>query len=317
MPLITVIVPVYNTQKVLRRCVDSILSAAFQDFELLLIDDGSTDLSGTICDEYMTKDPRVRVFHKKNGGVSSARNTGLENACGEWITFVDSDDYVDKLFFSEILLFSNVDLVVSGVKFINCGMAFAPPFIDKMKIEDDLVFIDEQLPKDYFRAPWAKFYKNGIITQHNLRFSPTLIIGEDTEFNLRYIQFISHLGFSPRTFYYYDDDAQQLHKYVMNSEMYHRHLSSLLGCLDDLTLKYKYKFSLLRGFLKGMFKCLLFLYLRNINTYAQFKKEAESFRKCNTVWYEKSRLMQSIKTNVMKYLPFLAYAYLKKSEEEP
>ena len=94
-PVISVIVPVYNTELYLRRCIDSILSQTFTDFELLLIDDGSTDRSGAICDEYAAKDKRVRVFHKENGGVSLARNLGLDEAKGEWIEFVDSDDWVD------------------------------------------------------------------------------------------------------------------------------------------------------------------------------------------------------------------------------
>lgn len=93
-PKISVIVPVYNVEKYLRRCVDSILAQTFTDFELLLIDDGSKDRSGEICDEYATKDERVRVFHKENGGVSSARNLGIKEAYGDYLWFVDSDDYV-------------------------------------------------------------------------------------------------------------------------------------------------------------------------------------------------------------------------------
>lgn len=93
-PQISVIVPVYNAEKYLHRCIDSILAQTFTDFELLLIDDGSKDKSGAICDEYAVKDNRVRVFHKENGGVSSARNLGLENARGEWVAFCDSDDFV-------------------------------------------------------------------------------------------------------------------------------------------------------------------------------------------------------------------------------
>ena len=95
-PTISVIIPVYNTEMYLRRCIDSVLAQTYQDFELLLIDDGSKDSSGAICDEYAAKDARVRVFHKENGGVSSARNLGLDNARGEWVTFVDSDDYIEK-----------------------------------------------------------------------------------------------------------------------------------------------------------------------------------------------------------------------------
>ena len=96
MSKISIIVPVYNTEKYLRCCIDSILVQTFADFELLLINDGSTDSSGTICEEYALEDRRVRVFHKENGGVSSARNVGLDNARGEWITFVDSDDYIEE-----------------------------------------------------------------------------------------------------------------------------------------------------------------------------------------------------------------------------
>ncbi len=93
-PLVSIIVPVYNAEKYLNRCVDSILSQAMTDFELLLIDDGSKDESGRICDEYAAKDARVRAFHKPNGGVSSARNLGLDNAIGKWVTFCDADDVV-------------------------------------------------------------------------------------------------------------------------------------------------------------------------------------------------------------------------------
>lgn len=88
-PLISIIVPVYNAESTLKRCVDSIVHQKFTDWELLLVDDGSRDNSGTICDEYAVKDSRIKVFHKENGGVSSARNIGLNNAIGKWITFCD------------------------------------------------------------------------------------------------------------------------------------------------------------------------------------------------------------------------------------
>ena len=95
-PKVSIIVPVYNVEKYLHRCVDSILLQTFTDFELLLIDDGSTDKSVDICDKYALKDSRIRVFHKKNGGVSSARNLGIKKSNGVYILFVDSDDYLAK-----------------------------------------------------------------------------------------------------------------------------------------------------------------------------------------------------------------------------
>ena len=93
MPTISVIVPIYNTEKYLRRCIDSVLAQTYKDFELLLIDDGSTDSSGAICDEYAALDARVSVFHKENGGVSDTRNYGLDLAQGKYLMFLDADDF--------------------------------------------------------------------------------------------------------------------------------------------------------------------------------------------------------------------------------
>lgn len=95
-PKISIIVPVYNVEKYLARCIDSILEQTFSDFECLLIDDGSPDCSGALCDEYAHKDNRIHVIHQKNAGVSAARNRGLDAARGEWICFVDSDDWCAK-----------------------------------------------------------------------------------------------------------------------------------------------------------------------------------------------------------------------------
>ena len=106
MPTISVIVPVYNAEKYLHTCVDSILNQTFSDFELILVDDGSPDRCGSICDEYATRDIRVQVIHKKNGGVSEARNVGLDCAKGKYISFIDPDDWVEKDLLQETLDFS-------------------------------------------------------------------------------------------------------------------------------------------------------------------------------------------------------------------
>ena len=116
LPHISIIIPVYNTESYLARCVDSILSQSFIDFELLLIDDGSTDGSGVICDAFADQDGRVRVFHKENGGVGSARNLGIDNAQGEWLYFVDSDDELmpDGLQVLVDGISEEVDMVMAG-----------------------------------------------------------------------------------------------------------------------------------------------------------------------------------------------------------
>ena len=107
-PLISIIIPVFNSEKCLKRCVDSILSQTFVDFELILVDDGSSDLTFKICEEYRLSDTRIRVFHKENGGVSIARNFGLNQAKGKWIGFIDSDDWIEKECFNHCFDYKNL-----------------------------------------------------------------------------------------------------------------------------------------------------------------------------------------------------------------
>jgi len=114
---ISVIVPVYNVEQYLSRCVDSILGQTFSDLEVILINDGSRDTSGSICDSYAAKDSRVRVIHKKNGGLSSARNAGIDAAAGEYLTFVDSDDWIEPEMYETMLSLTEqyrADLVCAG-----------------------------------------------------------------------------------------------------------------------------------------------------------------------------------------------------------
>lgn len=116
--MISVIVPVYNVEPYLRKCLDSIVGQTFRDLEILVIDDGSTDGSGKICDEYAEKDERVRVFHTENRGLSAARNLGLDNASGEWIGFVDSDDWIESDMY-EVLLDKALE---TGADVVECGL---------------------------------------------------------------------------------------------------------------------------------------------------------------------------------------------------
>lgn len=116
-PKISVIVPVYNVESMLERCIDSILDQSYRDFELLLIDDGSSDKSGDICDFYEKKDMRIRTFHKENTGVSATRNLGLKKAKGDYLVFIDSDDWVDRDFFQKISYsFDQYDIIFFGLQ---------------------------------------------------------------------------------------------------------------------------------------------------------------------------------------------------------
>ena len=184
-PLISIIIPVYNTERYLNCCIDSILSQTFTDFELLLIDDGSTDKSGDICDDYAQKDSRIRAFHKKNGGVSSARNMGLENAKGVWIAFVDSDDYLKNSYLNVLMSHTNedIDLIISFPEVILKDYS-----IKLDRYTDGIVsqFNFEQLFVQYdmheHTSPWGKLYRAEVIKNFSLKFCEQLCFGEDTVF---------------------------------------------------------------------------------------------------------------------------------------
>ena len=195
MPKVSVIIPVYNAEKTLHRCVDSVLAQTFTNFELILINDGSIDESKKICDDYAKKDSRVVVIHKANGGVSSARNKGLDIAQGEWITFVDSDDYILNDFLQNFTY--NFDLEICGVQtFGECSTIDTPT---KNEIINNRVKISEWLITDcrklYMVTPWCKILKRKIIRDNKIYFNELLIRGEDTIFIYNYICFCNKLRF--------------------------------------------------------------------------------------------------------------------------
>ena len=187
-PLISVIVPVYNAEKTLRQCVNSILSQDIRDYELLLIDDGSKDGSPQICDEYAAMDGRVKVFHKKNGGVSAARNLGLVNAQGKWITFVDSDDYISASYFNRTesckqqLLITGFRDDIDGKVYENVKTSSAI----YQDAEEVRTFILTQGTNNMvLRGPVGKFYSRELIG--NQRFNTEMKLGEDTCFVFGYL----------------------------------------------------------------------------------------------------------------------------------
>lgn len=189
--MVSIIVPVYNVEKYLDKCIDSILDQTFTDFELLLVNDGSTDNSGNICDEYAKKDNRIRVFHQENNGVSSARNKGLRVANREWITFIDSDDDVAPRYIEDLIMDSNKSTDTSFVcqSFSRIGGAgimsvFSYNFYDILKF-DNYNELFQKLRKN--SMPFPKLYKRGIIADNNLVFDEKLTYSEDKLFILEYI----------------------------------------------------------------------------------------------------------------------------------
>lgn len=204
-PKISVIVPVYNAEPYLRRCVDSILSQTFSDFELLLVDDGSKDQSGAICDEYADRDARVRVFHKANGGVSSARNVGLAHVRSEWITFVDADDFVRGQYLENLLIHTGIqiDLVVSYAEVFNERGSRRENYSTKTIGETgfESMFVENDMHGH--TSPWSKLYRRSVIEDLHLRFCEGMHIGEDALFLYTFMLASREIYFSGDTDYCY------------------------------------------------------------------------------------------------------------------
>ena len=205
LPIVSIIVPVYKAEKYIHQCVDSLLAQTYQNIEIILVDDGSPDNCGDICEEYAARDGRIRVFHKSNGGVSSARNVGLDNALGEWVLFVDSDDW---LYSGSLDCFtsppsevghSEIDLYVYGYE--SCGVNYTIRegiFTGK---ERDKFFADTMF-MHVMRTPWAKFYRRELIG--DLRFDECTNIGEDTIFNMHYFKRVRGIVSSQEIMYHYE-----------------------------------------------------------------------------------------------------------------
>lgn len=192
---LSIIVPVFNVEKYLSRCIDSILGQSFSDFELLLVDDGSKDASGSICDEYAKRDTRVQVFHKENGGVSSARNVGLDNAQGEWVYFVDPDDMLieNGLKIMYDCVCDDIDMVLAGFdEYFEDGTLKQPVSIRRKELlsPSESVLICYEKYSRYFRYLgylWIRLFRKKKINDNNLRFDESIAIKEDTLFIVQYL----------------------------------------------------------------------------------------------------------------------------------
>lgn len=182
--LITVIIPIYNAEEYLERCLKSVINQTYSNIEIILIDDGSQDNCPNICDKYAKIDERIKVIHKKNSGVSAARNDGLKIAKGEYVTFIDSDDYVDKKYI-EILykdcLKNNAEVSIIGTNAISeTGKTTGDYSIEKKKIYNSEGSIKQLLLGKYYKsAVWGKMYKLDLFK--DIRFNVNTKIGEDLE----------------------------------------------------------------------------------------------------------------------------------------
>lgn len=208
--MISVIIPVYNVQPYLDECIQSVIRQEYTDFECILVDDGSTDGSGQICDKWQKKDARIKVIHQSNQGVSAARNAGIEVARGEYITFIDSDDWVDANYLSsmaEVMESEDIDLVISGLfQEFNGGkrLQFAPHSSQTFELNKSNTKLFVELNEQFLLyAPYIKLYKSSLLQQHRIKFDTRYSFGEDLLFNYHYLEHVHRLSCIALSSYHY------------------------------------------------------------------------------------------------------------------
>lgn len=244
--MISIIIPVYKAEKTLSKCLNSVVEQTYTNFELILVDDGSPDTSGAICDQWAMQDERIRVIHQENKGVSAARNRGLDEARGEYIVFVDSDDRVGKDYllnlYSALCLDQGIGLIVMGASVYN----------EDEQLQNELVLPNVFLAKkDFGRAfgdyslqrfgyPWAKLYLLDAIRKNNLRFDVRICCLEDLYFMYQYLLICDYLVLGDKSDY-----------------IYVKHLNSLSTVIHPYTSVYA-GFRLYCSLLQQMMQCWLF-----------------------------------------------------------
>ncbi|RRT93464.1 glycosyltransferase family 2 protein [Empedobacter falsenii] len=222
-PTISVIVPVYNAEEYLDKCINSILNQTYKDFELILVNDGSTDNSLKICNNYKIKDNRIKVIYKVNGGVSSARNIGIDKSTGEYILFIDADDFINTEFINNFVkeslspelfkIHGYTNILLDNTKTLS-------QLSNKIYEKRDVLKIIEDGFLTSNGYPFSKLYSSKIIKEYNIKFDEGVKVCEDIIFNVNYIQhvnkilveeyfdyqYVEHKNSAVRKLYYFKDD---------------------------------------------------------------------------------------------------------------
>jgi len=203
-PKISIIVPVYKAEKYLRRCLDSIVAQTFTDWECILIDDGSPDNSGKICDEYAEKDERFRVIHQENQGVSTARQNGLNNSIGEYVIHTDPDDWMEKNMLEDMITHiksSNCDLLI--VDYYCDKNAESKISIQKPTTDTSISLLHDILKGKLHGSCWNKMIRKNVIDRYNAKFIYGLSFCEDVMFWVQILQHSLKISYLNKAFYHY------------------------------------------------------------------------------------------------------------------
>lgn len=237
--IVSIIVPVYNVEKYIDICIQSILKQTYKELQILLIDDGSLDMSGKICDEYAKKDPRINIVHKENEGVSVARNVGIEQAIGKYICFVDSDDYVTEMYVAELVSAiesSDAEMAMCGHYRLQNGKYIPQGFKSRILSKEDEQFYWYMCIDLKGRFLWNKIYLTELIKEKGIFFEKGIHPGEDTLFNLKYSFSVKKVKILDMPLYIYvDSDSSVMKRDLSKScfENYKRQIEPHKRLLED------------------------------------------------------------------------------------
>lgn len=253
--MISIIVPVYNSEKFLAKCIESLINQTYRNIEIILVNDGSQDSSLYICHQYAQNDKRIKVIDKSNGGVSSARNMGIDVAAGELIAFVDSDDFIDKDMYKlmkEKLIENKVDSVVCGYyeQYSLTKIYKKPRISDGIYLTEQLInnIIDDgTLTGFLLGSVWMMLYKTNIIRLNKISFDEGIHDNEDGLFNLKYILNSKNiLSIQSNPLYYYRDNPKAITYIEENSNNKYSGINKVLSEISDQYPKYHFEKQLRR-----------------------------------------------------------------------
>lgn len=312
-PLISIIVPLFNAERTLERCIDSILNQTEQNFELLLINDGSYDKSGEICDRYEMKDFRIRVFHNPNEGRSAARNFGMGKALGKWITFCDADDYVYKNWLE------NYDLNNRDEMDLIC-QSFETNDTRDYSIDNFVGNVNEYLSingiLNSFGYTWVKALRKDIILDNNLRFNTKIRFREDVEFLLRYLIHCKKVcTTSKKGYFYYAPNVSNKYPLILDEslEFYRNSFKSL----DKLNVD---EYTDIRKQLRKGYEYALTLHFKELPFFKEKFNCVQEFRKLMMSDYHSSNifpvtkfLFKNDKTGILGMIFFELQCRIKKN----
>ncbi|MBP1675648.1 MAG: glycosyl transferase [Bacteroidetes bacterium] len=318
-PKVSIIVPIYNVEKYLDRCMQSLLNQTLKDIEIIMVDDESPDNCPAMCDEYAKQDNRVKVIHKKNGGLGFARNSGLELVTGEYVAFLDSDDFVDVTMYEKLYTFlkknkldtcfcsSNLYYSANQIVPVNeckeerifSGRHAINNFMMNMLGADMSITSDDS----YMISVWKAIYSTRIINTNSIRFnSEKLIASEDLFFHIDYLSKAVQVGFIPQNLHYYFYNSTSISKTY--SEQKYKRLTAAIHALEGHLKKY-----LLPQFFNYYYQCQIVHLYKIILNY-----EIEQLR--YSYFKLRNKIAKELKTDILRgaitSLPLQDYTFKKK-----